>query len=243
MLVSLDGKTNEELYESNHFLDTLVEYYNIDAEKLKSKVCLSGRTTMYPHIDLTPPESYPRPDGPIPRTDFLADLATYELPKGRHFHAVIDPHGRTGWRQNTVHSEDFKFYNGDRVVAVLVEDFVTDPYLAHLRETNVIYIFAGKAALDCRLAASKLGKIFNETRVILHGGGTLNGLFLEQGAISDLSLLLVPVVVGNPKAVPLFNVPSNSPTGKVPMTNFTLAESKVLQHGALWLHYSYAPPP
>ncbi|KPA74117.1 hypothetical protein ABB37_09404 [Leptomonas pyrrhocoris] len=236
MLVSLDGKTNGDVLETPHHAQLMSEYYRVDNEFLKpqTQVCLCGRNSIGPHASLENPNNYPALDKAGDRSDFHADLETNPAPAGNHYFTAIDPHGRLGWKVNTVYIKDFPFYNGDRIVEVLVEDFVTDEFLAQLRKVNVPYIF-GKSALDCRLALEKLGKLFKTDTVVCHGGGTVNGSFLEQGAVDHLSLILLPAVSGDPDAVSLFNP---MPGKKLPIAEFDLEHVEKLVDGGLWLRYN-----
>ncbi|KAK7198214.1 RibD C-terminal domain containing protein [Novymonas esmeraldas] len=241
MLVSLDGKTSGEMLETPRCVTYLSEYSRIKHEVLKPRtpVCMCGSNSIAWMIQCESPDNYPTPDRePGERADFHADLDTFQLPTGNHYFAVVDPRGRLAWKQSTVYSESFPFYNGDRVVEVLVEDWVTDAFLAQLRRVNVPYIFAGKSALDCRLAVDKLGALFHTDRVECHGGGTLNGSLLEQGVVDELSLVLAPVVSGDPAAVSLFSPFRTTTGGKLPMADFDLSAVEKLADGALWLRYT-----
>jgi riboflavin biosynthesis pyrimidine reductase len=236
MLVSLDGKTNLEVLDAPSSATYLKEYYRIDNDILKrrSQVCLCGRKSIEPLAVLEDPKNYPAADKKGDRSDFHADVETNPVPAANHYFAIIDPHGRLGWTVSEFNNKDFPFYNGDRIVEVLVENFVTDEFLAQLRKANVPYIFAGESALDCRLALEKLGKLFKTDAVVCHGGGTVNGSFLEQGAVDHLSLLLIPAVSGDPASISLFNP---LPGKKLPMTEFDLEHVEKLPDGGLWLEY------
>ncbi|KPI84221.1 hypothetical protein ABL78_6737 [Leptomonas seymouri] len=237
MLGSLDGKTNKDVLETQRSLTFLREYYRIDNEyfKPKTQVCLCGRKSIEPHVPLADPKDYPASDRKGDRSDFLADVETNPAPADKHYFIMIDAHGRLGWTSNTIHNAAFPFYNGDRIVEVLVEDFVTDEFLAQLRKVNVPYIFAGKSALDCRLALDKLGKLFKTDTIVCHGGGTLNGSFLEQGTVDRLSLILLPSVSGDPESVSLFNP---LPGKKLPMAELDLEHVEKLSDSGLWLRYN-----
>ncbi|KAL7710475.1 RibD C-terminal domain containing protein [Lotmaria passim] len=237
MASSLDGKITGDFFRVPQAQTYALECYRIDNEyfKPKSQVCMCGRKTMRTFSDLESPENYPATDRKGDRSDFHADVETNPAPAGNHYYAWVDPHGRLGWKVNTRYNERFPYYNGDRIVEVLVEDFVTDEFLAQLRKVNVPYIFAGKSALDCRLALDKLGKLFKTNMVVCHGGGTIAGTLLEQGLVSQISLVLVPSVCGDPDAVSLF---APMPGKKLPMTEFDLEHVEKLGAGCLWLRYS-----
>ncbi|KAK7198213.1 RibD C-terminal domain containing protein [Novymonas esmeraldas] len=235
---SLDGKISGSFLRTARAIGYAKEFYRIDNDffKPRTPVCMCGRNSIMITNDFESPDNYPTSDRePGERADFHADLDTFQLPTGNHYFAVVDPHGRLAWKQSTRQNARFPFYNGDRVVEVLVEDWVTDAFLAQLRRANVPYIFAGKSALDCRLAVDKLGALFHTDRVVCHGGGTLNGSLLEQGVVDELSLVLAPAVCGDPAAVPVFGSMTG---GKLPMADFDLSAVEKLADGALWLRYA-----
>lgn len=80
----------------------------------------------------------------------------------------------------------------------------------------------------------KLGALFKTDRVVCHGGGTINGTFLAQGVVDSLSLILVPVVSGDPTDIQLFN---SMDGGKLPVTDFDLDSVGRLERGGPWLRY------
>ncbi|WP_328765799.1 dihydrofolate reductase family protein [Devosia aurantiaca] len=82
--------------------------------------------------------------------------------------------------------------NGDPLVAVLTET-VTDDHLAELRRDGISYLFAGGRELDLSLAIGRLGDEFGVKRLLLEGGGGINGSFLKAGLIDELSVLVAPV--------------------------------------------------
>jgi riboflavin biosynthesis pyrimidine reductase len=237
MACSLDGKITGDFFRVPHASTYARECYRIDNEyfKPRSQVCMCGRKTMHTLADLELPENFPAADKKGDRSDFHADVETNPVPASNHYYAWVDPHGRLPWKVSTRYNERFPYYNGDRIVEVLVENFVTDEFLAQLRKANVPYIFAGKSALDCRLALEKLGKLFKTDLVVCHGGGTLAGSLLEQGVVSEVSLVVVPSVCGDPDAVSVFSPMPGAK--KLPMTEFDLEHVEKLDAGCLWVRY------
>lgn len=55
---------------------------------------------------------------------------------------------------------------------------------------------AGKARVDLRRVIEQLSEAFGARTIRLESGGTLNGLFLDQGLIDEAAMLVHPVVVG-----------------------------------------------
>ena len=72
-------------------------------------------------------------------------------------------------------------------------------------------------------------------RVLLAGGGGMNGSLLAAGCIDELSLVVASVAEGDPKAVSLFAASPFAPD--FAGAAFRLVEAKPWEGDALWLHY------
>jgi riboflavin biosynthesis pyrimidine reductase len=106
---------------------------------------------------------------------------------GRKLGITIDRSGRVHYGKDNV--------GGDHVVAVLGEQ-VSDAYLAQLREDGVSYIFAGAEGDDLGHAMDQLATIFGVRKLLLEGGGRINGAFLKHRLIDEFSTLIYPAVDG-----------------------------------------------
>jgi riboflavin biosynthesis pyrimidine reductase len=106
---------------------------------------------------------------------------------GRDLAIAIDPSGRVHYGKDNV--------GGDHAVAVLSEQ-VSDAYLAELREDGVSYIFAGPNGGDLGLAMEQLGAVFGVKKLLLEGGGAINGSFLKLRLVDEFSTLIHPAVDG-----------------------------------------------
>ena len=101
--------------------------------------------------------------------------------------AVFDSRGRVNYN-----SDKLLEYN---LIAVLGEN-VSENYLAHLREVGVSYLFAGHDGHDFKLALQKLYNEFGMKIVSLFGGATINGIFLKQKLIDEISIIVAPAIDG-----------------------------------------------
>ena len=122
------------------------------------------------------------------------------------------------------------------VIEALTEQ-VSDDYLAYLRRAGVSYIIAGKEHLDCALLLHKLKTLFGIERVMLAGGGYLNGSFLQEDLIDEVSVVMAPVADGNTSSVSIFERTEFLP--QRPPAVFDLKEAKKLEGGGLWLCYTF----
>jgi len=103
--------------------------------------------------------------------------------KGRNVAVAIDPQGKLHYGKDNV--------LGDHAIAILGEQ-VSDEYLSELREDGVSYLFAGKDGHDLRSAVDLLGETFGIKTLLLEGGGMINGAFLKNRLIDEISLLVYP---------------------------------------------------
>lgn len=147
-----------------------------------------------------------------------------------NFIVSVDPEGLLAWSSPVIAK---KGRAPAQVIEVLTEQ-VPDSYLAYLHRVGIPYLFAGKTALDCTLMLQKL-KAFGIGRVLLAGGGGMNGSLLAAGCIDELSLVVAPVAEGDPKAVSLFAASPFAPD--FAGAAFRLVEAKPWEGDALWLHY------
>ncbi|QGQ45771.1 dihydrofolate reductase family protein [Metabacillus sediminilitoris] len=227
MLTSLDGKVVGDYLKTEraaHFSD---EYEKIH-EVYGCKAWMCGRVTMEKHFTFGHQLDLKHDNiATIPRTDYVAnkDAKSYAI--------AVDPSGKLGWTKNSIEPWN-ENRSEDHIVEVLTEQ-VSDAYLAHLRNIGISYIFGGKERLNFSLVVEKLKNLFAIDKLMLEGGGFLNGSFLNEELIDELSLILVPIADGASNSVTLFET-SSFLTNQHPV-NFFLKEVEKLDEGGLWLKY------
>jgi riboflavin biosynthesis pyrimidine reductase len=147
---------------------------------------------------------------------------------GRKLAVAIDPSGRAHYGKDNV--------GGDHVVAVLGEQ-VSDAYLTELREDGVSYIFAGTTGDDLSGAMEQLAAIFGARKLLLEGGGRINGAFLKHKLIDEFSTLIYPAVDG--VAGTQVIVDYDGPEGDKPGAGQTLrlTHCETLEGGMVWLRH------
>jgi len=59
-----------------------------------------------------------------------------------------------------------------------------------LQKSGVSYIVAGKSSVNLAKAAHQLRKHFGIRRLLVEGGGHIDGAFLQAGLVDEVSLLL-----------------------------------------------------
>jgi riboflavin biosynthesis pyrimidine reductase len=141
---------------------------------------------------------------------------------------VIDAQGKIGWGRADI--------GGDPIVVVLSEA-VSDTHLAGLRSEGVSYIFAGKSHVDLALTLEVLNRELGVKRLLIEGGGVINGAFLRAGLIDELYLLLCPTVDGAKGAPSVFDSTEAEADQRAPLAAMTLESSETLEGGIVLLRY------
>lgn len=70
---------------------------------------------------------------------------------------------------------------------------------------------------------------------MVEGGGVLNGAFLNEGLIDEVSLVLVPIADGSSNSLTIFE--TYSQLQKKKPVNFYLKAIEKMEDGGLWLNY------
>lgn len=164
----------------------------------------------------------------LPREAHVADR------HGRNLAVAIDPSGRAHYGKDNV--------GGDHVVTVLGEQ-VSDAYLAELREDGVSYLFAGVKGDDLPGAMEQLASIFGVRKLLLEGGGGINGAFLKHRLIDEFSTLIYPAVdgVAGTQSIVDYAGPEGDRPGNGQSLRLTHCET--LDGGMVWLRHKVEPIP
>jgi riboflavin biosynthesis pyrimidine reductase len=213
MLPSIDGRI--VLRDWN--LPRATREYEKTAETFDADAWIIGRISMEPYAGKARiPRRKTRE--PIAREDFVAehDAESYAI--------AVDPSGKLRWEENNI--------DGEHVITVLTEA-VSDSYLAFLQSKGISYLFGGKSRIDLAKALRKLRAHFGIRKLLLEGGGKINGSFLAANLIDELSILVGPVADGSIGTPALFDVE----TRRSPARNLKLLSIKKRADGIVWLRY------
>jgi riboflavin biosynthesis pyrimidine reductase len=217
MTTSVDGRTLTSRWRPQGKAGDLFERLH---EELEGDAWLIGRVTGSEfakgtaYADTTK-ETFPREPW-FARSDAKA------------YGVVLDAQGKIAWGRSEI--------GGDPIV-VVVTKAVTDAHLAGLRGEGVSYIFGGDTELDLAQTLEILNRELGVKRLLLEGGGGVNGAFLRAGLVDEISLVICPAVDGAKGAPSLFDSPEADAGQRAPVTAMTLESSKVLDGGAVWLRY------
>ncbi|MBV8520292.1 MAG: RibD family protein [Acidobacteria bacterium] len=191
MLPSVDGRIVTRDWD----LPRASPEYERTAATFGADAWIIGRISMEPYAGKARVPSRKHRER-IPREDFIAphDATSYAI--------AIDPSGKLTWRANDI--------DGEHVITVLTEA-VSDDYLAFLQSKGVSYLFGGKSRIDLASVLAKLRARFRIRKLLLEGGGKINGSFLAANLIDELSVLVAPVADGSIGTPALFDAEDGTP--------------------------------
>lgn len=215
MMCSVDGRIITENWKKLIKTDAYEQVH----KKFDSDAWMCGRVTMELDFADDADTDLDKFDGRIPREDHVADT------KATSFAVAVDKDGKLRWKNADI--------DGDHLIEVLTEN-VPDTFLNYLQQKGISYIFAGKKEVDFELALKKLHKLFSIKKLMLEGGGHLNGSMLAAGLIDEVSILHIPIADGTAGAATVFE---KSDKAGVSPKKLKLLEHKLLDNDILWLHY------
>jgi 2,5-diamino-6-(ribosylamino)-4(3H)-pyrimidinone 5'-phosphate reductase len=128
------------------------------------------------------------------------------------------------WRSNTI--------DGEQAITILSHR-VSDDYLAFLRSKGVCYLFGGADNIDLPNVLVKLARAFGIRKLLLEGGGKINGSFLSADLIDELSVVIAPVADGGIGTPTLFD----AKPGRGPSRHLRVLSVERLSNDLIWLRY------
>ena len=216
MGISVDGRIDGE-----HWGDIKgIEEYERTGELLEGDAWMVGRVTMEMHFSSKQEVKLSSPKQKIDRSEFVAAY------NAEAFAVVVDAAGKLFY-------ED-AYVDGDHIITVLTEK-ISDAYLQYLKDKNISYVFGGTTEIDFEIVMEKLSRLFNIRKLLLEGGGGINGSVLKAGLVDELSVLQFPVVDGTLNTPALFD--TRNEEARWPLANLQLTSVERLQHDILWLRY------
>ena len=213
MLPSVDGR----IVIRDWKLSNATREYERTAATFDADAWIIGRISMEPYAGKARVPARKSRER-IAREDFIAehDATSYAI--------AIDPSGKLTWRASDI--------DGEHVITILTES-VSDDYLAFLQSKGVSYLFGGKARIDLARVLRKLRARFGIEKLLLEGGGKINGSFLAANLIDELSILIGPVADGSIGTPSLFDVEDR----RSPPRKLKLLASEKRPGDIVWLRY------
>jgi riboflavin biosynthesis pyrimidine reductase len=219
MVASLDGRINADQWSRSPDGDRKdwSALYEEAHEALAGDAWLVGRVTME---EMAGGEPHPPADAGV-------------AARPRHFARRAKSHAIALDARGTLHfrSPDI---NGDHLVILLGRD-VPDRHLHELANDGISYIVADDPEIDLPAMLDILGRDLGIRRLLLEGGGGINGSFLAAGLIDEISLLIVPAVDGRSTGRAVFE---SGEVGLADKVQLSLIGCEKLKAGAVHLRYA-----
>lgn len=114
-------------------------------------------------------------------------------------------------------------------VIVLISEKTPKEYAEYLKERNYDYHVVGKTRVDLKKSLELLAEKYAVKTVLTDAGRILSNLLLEQGLVSEISLLIHPLIVGS-KSYRIFDGINKS-------INLKLQKKETFDKGYTWLVY------
>jgi riboflavin biosynthesis pyrimidine reductase len=219
MLSSVDGKIDGAALDAV----TGKGEYEATGAKLDGDAWICGRTTMQQHFAQSGSfvSASNRAAGPQP---------VYVARRAGAYAIAVDTLGKLRWSGSEI--------DGDHLICVVSEQ-VPEDYLAMLRGKGISYVVSGETAVDLVQTVNMLGEHFGIRRLLLEGGGHINGAFLQADLVDEVSLLLVPGIDGRHEIPSLFDGVSPEKHTAVPLRLKFIEKRK---NDALWIRYEVVRP-
>lgn len=224
MIMSLDGRllTQRWSVSSRGYREDFVgNLYESVADRLEGDAWLVGRRTMEGFFPEREAVRSPRGIGREP-SSFRGDR------QGRNLAVIMDPSGRYDYDSPTL---------DDDHLLVVLSSSVDEPYLERLRRIGVSYTFAGPDGRDIDTALTRLSEEFSVSRVLLEGGGILNGAFLASGCIDEVSTLVFPVIDGLADVPSIYDHDDDRSQFPRALAGLKLLSHTPMEGGVMWLRY------
>jgi 2,5-diamino-6-(ribosylamino)-4(3H)-pyrimidinone 5'-phosphate reductase len=193
--------------------------YERTGASLRGDAWICGRTTMRLHF--ADKRRF------VPRSRKQAGPQPVHVAKRARSYAIaVDTKGTLQWAGNDI--------DGDHLICI-VSERVTLDYLSELRKKKISYIVTGHFSVDLGRAVRLLRKHFGIKRLLLEGGGHINGGFMEAHLIDEISLLVIPGIDGRAGVPTVFDGVGPELTHAVPLRLTSVRKRK---NGTLWIRYN-----
>ncbi|HSY24950.1 MAG TPA: RibD family protein [Polyangiaceae bacterium] len=225
MLVSLDGRIHPSRWTESPDggRKEWSRVYEDVHGKLEGDAWLVGRVTMAEMSKGTPHP--PASHGAVERPHHFAKRAA------KPYAIAFDREGKLHFTKADS--------GGDHVVVLLGPD-VTDAHLAELAGDGVSYVVAPDEAMDAKALLDLLGRELGIKRLLVEGGGNVNGSLMAAGVVDEISLLVAPAIDGALGITGVFEVPDA--VGLAGKVRLRFTSSETLAHGLVHLRYAVESP-
>lgn len=127
-----------------------------------------------------------------------------------------------------------------RGLVILVSRTTPHSYLEFLQNRHLNYISTGTDYVDYKAALEELNSHYSVRTVRVDSGGTLNGILLRAGLVTDISILVHPFLVGGTSPRSIYHAEDLISASGVAQLHLDKVER--LPNDLIWLTYSVVKP-
>jgi riboflavin biosynthesis pyrimidine reductase len=220
---SLDGKLHPSRWTRSPVGErkNWSSMYERTHESLAGDAWMVGRVTMQEMS-----KAAAHPPTPVPPVARPLHVAA----RGAKSHAIaLDPAGRVHFAGGTV--------GGDPAIVLLGRE-VGDAHLAELQADGVSYVVSEAAEIDLAAMLETLNRAFGIKRLLLEGGGAINGSFLAAGLVDEVNILVGPAFDGDVGQQGIVAYPG----GLAGRCELSFRSATPVEFGMVHLRYAVRPP-
>lgn len=223
MMCTIDGKI-----ASGTNIDILDEYFDLytkTEDKLQTKAWMLGRVTVQMFADdsnIVLPEI----KGEVSNKDFILNKVS------DYYMLAVDTKGSLRWKSNTITLSNVSVKLN---LVVVVTSSTPKEYLSYLKSKDISYIFGGEEKINFESLFIKIKKLFNLDKIVVEGGGILNGSIMSEGIIDEISLLVTPIVLNKTNSPTMFE---RENIDDVKTKQFKLKSAEKIEKDCVWLRYT-----
>jgi len=222
MMATIDGKIT-----SGTNVDILEDYYNLYTEtedQLKGDSLMLGRITM---------EMFAKGENIQLDSNEVSDISNDDFiiePSDHGYLIAVDSKGSLRFDKNKIKLSNIE---SELPIVIIVTEQTPKAYLKYLRGLRINYLVAGTKEIDFNLVAAKLFTELKVKKLLLEGGGKINGSILKEDLIDEISLLIIPKVLNRSQAPNVFD----RITDDIALKNFKLKSFDKVGEDCIWLRY------
>lgn len=216
MMMSIDGRIDCGMTEKIGGADA---YYEI-LDALNVPSVLSGRVTA--ELEMAEPGHFV----PSENAEIVGKECYSVKKKSDKYQIIVDTKGTLLWKDD---------HDSEEPLLIILSQETTKEYLAYLDSLDISWIVCGKHKIDLQKSVELLHEKFGVERLgVVGGGGNINGSFLNEGLLDEVSVLIGPGIDGRKEMAATFDGLSME---KEPF-HLKLLKVESYESGAVWIHYS-----
>jgi 2,5-diamino-6-(ribosylamino)-4(3H)-pyrimidinone 5'-phosphate reductase len=117
-----------------------------------------------------------------------------------------------------------------RDMIILVSETTPKDYLEHLKQRNYDYHVVGSDHIDIEKALELLSNKYDVKTILADTGSKLGNILISKGLVSEISILVHPVIVGK-KSLNMFEYIDEN-------VKLSLLKSQAMDYGIIWLTFA-----